>query len=179
MNFTFLILNLTERERGNMPIEKSAGAIIFRLQPTRHPPARRAPEDGKIYYLLLNYPSTTRGAKKDYWDFPKGHIEKGEKELETVKREVEEETGLKNLKLIEGFKEWIKYFFKYKGKTIFKIVTFYLAETKTKEVEVSLEHLGYEWLPYEEAIKQLTFRNARDILRKANDFLKLKKQNAK
>ena len=152
-----------------MPIEKSAGAVIFRK------------EKGTVKYLLLHYPSTKRGAKSDYWDFPKGHIEKGEKELDTVKREVKEETGLEDLKFIEGFREWIKYFFKHKGQTIFKIVTFYLAETKTKDVKVSFEHIGYAWLPYKEALKQLTFKNAKEILKKANEYLnsKIKNQNAK
>ena len=153
-----------------MPVEKSAGAVIFQNQ------------KGIIKYLLLNYPSTTRGAKRprsrvntlrgrDYWDLPKGHIEKGEKELDTVKREVEEETGLKDIKIVEGFKEWIKYFFRHKEKTIFKIVIFYLAEAKSGKVKISEEHIGYKWLPFEKAIKQLTFKNARDILRKANNFL--------
>jgi 8-oxo-dGTP pyrophosphatase MutT (NUDIX family) len=142
-----------------MPIEKSAGAVVFRR------------EKSKIFYLLLHYPSTKRGAKSDYWDFPKGHIEKGEKEIETVKREVKEETGLEDLEFIEGFKEWIKYFVRHKGKTIFKIVTFYLAETKTKKVKVSFEHIGYEWLPYEEALERLTFQNAKEILKRAHNFL--------
>jgi len=141
-----------------MPIEKSAGAVIFRK------------EGGKIYYLLLHYPSNAK-APREYWDFPKGHIEKGENLEETAKREVEEETGLKDLKLIEGFKEWIKYFFKFKEKNIFKIVTFFLAETKTKEVKVSFEHIGFKWLPYEEAIEKLTFKNAKEILKKANEFI--------
>lgn len=141
-----------------MPIEKSAGVVIFRR------------EDDKIFYLLLHYPSSAK-SKKDYWDFPKGHIEKGEKEIETVKREVGEETGLKDLKFIEGFKEWIKYFFKFKGKNVLKFVTFYLAETKTKEIEISFEHIGYKWLQYEEALEQLTFDNAKEILKKANDYL--------
>ena len=140
-------------------VEKSAGAVVFRR------------ENKKIYYLLLHYPSVSHRAEKDYWDFPKGHVEKGEKEIDTVKREVFEETGLKDIEFIEEFKEWIKYFFKYEGKTVFKIVTFYLTETKSEEVKISEEHIGYEWLPYEEAIKQLTFKNAKEILRKANAFL--------
>ncbi len=102
---------------------------------------------------------------------PKGHIEKGEKEIETAKREAEEETGLKDLKFIEGFKEWIKYFFKLKRKNILKFVTFYLVETKTKEVKVSFEHLGYKWLPYEKALEKLTFKNAKEVLKKADTFL--------
>ena len=142
-----------------MPIEKSAGAVIFRK------------ENGKTYYLLLHYPSSAK-SKKEYWDLPKGHIEKGEKLEETVKREVEEETGLKNIKFINGFKETIKYFFRFEGKNILKFVTYFLLETEEKKVKISFEHIGYKWLPYDEAIKQLTFNNAKQILKKADKFLK-------
>jgi len=143
-----------------MPVEKSAGAVILRR------------EGNKIYYLLLHYPSNAK-APREYWDFPKGHIEKGEKIEETVEREVEEETGLKDIKFVEGFKEWIKYFFKHKGKNVFKIVTFLLAEAETEEVKISPEHIGYKWLPYDEALIQLTFKNAKEILKKADNFLKI------
>ncbi len=54
---------------------------------------------------------------------------------------------------------------------IFKLVVFYLAETKTKDVKISFEHQNYKWLPYEEALKQLTFKNAKEILKKANAFI--------
>ena len=141
-----------------MSREKSAGAIIFRK------------EEDNIHYLLLHYPSGSR-ASKDYWDFPKGHIEKEEKEIETAGREVEEETGLKELEFISGFKEQIEYFFKLKGETVFKTVVFFLAETKTKEIKISFEHIGYQWLPYKEAQEQLTFDNAKTILKKANEIV--------
>ncbi len=130
-------------------------------------------EGDKPLFLLLRYPVGTR-TSKDYWDLPKGHIEKGEKEIDTVKREVKEETGLKNIEILEGFKEWIKYFFRWEGKNILKFVTFYLAETKVKEVKISGEHIDYEWLFYGKASKQLTFKNAKEILKKANDFLQRK-----
>ena len=144
-----------------MPKEISAGAVVFRK------------EDNQIYYLLLHY-------KSGHWDFPKGHIEEGEKEDETVKREIKEETGIEDVKIIEGFKTWIKYTFrqtyglekdeKKKAPWVFKIVTFYLAETKTKEVKISFEHLRYKWLPYGQAFEQLTFKKAKEILKRANDF---------
>lgn len=142
-------------------VEKSAGAVIFRK------------EGDKIFYLLLHYPSSKRSAK-DYWDFPKGHIEKNETLEETVRREVEEETGLKDIKLVKGFKEWIKYFFRADGKNIFKIVTFLLAQTQNKEIKISSEHTGFKWLPYEEALGQLFFQNAKEIIKKANDCLSKK-----
>ena len=143
-----------------MPIEKSAGAIIFRK------------ERGKIYYLVLYYPADKRIlSSKGHWDYVKGHIEKGEVLEDTVRREAREEAGIEDLKFIEGFKEWYKYFFKLKDKNIFKIVTFLLAETKTKKIKLSYEHLDYKWLPYEEVLKQLTFKNAKEVLRKANKYL--------
>jgi bis(5'-nucleosidyl)-tetraphosphatase len=141
-----------------MPVERSAGAIIFRK------------EDGKAFFLLLHYPGGSR-AKKDYWDLPKGHIEKGEDEISAVKREVREETGLSDIDFVKGFKKIISYFFKRQGKTVLKFVTFYLAGTAEKEIKISGEHTGFQWLSYQEAINRLTYKNAREILEKANNFL--------
>ena len=144
-----------------MPIEKSAGAVIFRK------------EEGKIYYLLLRYPTDSRTAK-EYWGFSKGHIEKGENPEIAAKREIKEETGLTDIEFLEGFKSWIKYFFKDKNKVVMKIVTFYLAETKNKEVKISSEHIGHVWLSYEQALTRITFENAKKILKKADDFISKK-----
>ena len=145
-----------------MPREISAGAVVFRK------------EDNKIYYLLLHY-------EAGHWGFPKGHIEKGENEEETVKREIKEETGLDDIKIIKGFREYIKYVFRdvYKlenrerkqANWVFKIVIYYLGETKTKEVKISFEHIGYKWLPYKEALKRISFKNTKEVLKKANNFL--------
>jgi len=140
-----------------MPLEKSVGAVIFK-------------KEKEIEYLLLHYPSSVKSVK-DYWDFPKGHIEKDEEELDTLKREVEEETGLKDIKIIEGFKELIRYFFKFQGKTILKTVVFYLAESQSKGIKISTEHIGNQWLPFEKALAKLNYENAKEILKKANNFL--------
>jgi bis(5'-nucleosidyl)-tetraphosphatase len=142
-----------------MSIERSAGAVIFRK------------EDGKNQFLLLRYPSSEHRSEKDYWDLPKGHIEKGESESDAAKREVREETGLGDIIIIPGFKETIKYFFRWEDKDILKFVTFYLAETKTKEVTISEEHTGFDWLPHQEALKRLSFKNAKEIIKKADRFL--------
>ncbi|MBP6890880.1 NUDIX domain-containing protein [Candidatus Parcubacteria bacterium] len=141
-----------------MPFEKSAGFVIFRK------------EAGKIFYLLLHYPAGSR-ASKDFWEFPKGHIEKGENALATAKRELIEETKIKDLIVIDGFKEWIKYFFVASDKKIFKIVTFFLGETKQENIEISSEHIGFLWVEFPEACKIVSFKNSKKILEKVNYFL--------
>jgi len=145
-----------------MPRENSAGAIIFRVV------------DGVPHYLLLHYPS-------GHWEFAKGHIEKDEQPEEAAKREIAEETGIDDITLIPGFKEYSKYFFKKsydlvgeakkKAPWVFKLVVFYLAQTDEQEVKISHEHKGFAWLPYAEAIKKLTYKNAKELLKKANDYV--------
>jgi bis(5'-nucleosidyl)-tetraphosphatase len=148
-----------------MPREKSVGAVIFRK------------EKGNIYYLILHYHS-------GHWEFARGHGEEGENELKTARREIKEETGLKDLKIIPGFREYSKFFFrrtynlpeaeKKKAPWIFKLVVLYLAETKTKEIKISKEHKGYAWLTYKDAHKKL-IKGGKEVLKKANNFL-LKKE---
>ncbi|MFQ5815135.1 MAG: bis(5'-nucleosyl)-tetraphosphatase [Candidatus Hydrothermarchaeaceae archaeon] len=135
-----------------MPVKISAGAVVYRR------------EEGNTKYLLLHYQS-------GHWDFPKGNVERGEAERETVAREVAEETGISDVVFREGFREEIRYFYMREGRTIFKKVVFYLTEARTHEVKLSYEHIGYDWLSYEEALGRLTYRNAKDILKKAHDFL--------
>ena len=144
-----------------MPKEKSAGAIVFRI------------EKGRPLYLLLQYPSSVK-AKKEYWDLPKGHMEKGEQEKDTVLREVREETGIEDIQFLDGFREEIRYWFQLKGQKISKTVAFYLAKTKQKQVTISSEHLGFLWLNYEGALEKLTYKNAKQILQKAYDLLSRK-----
>ncbi len=139
-----------------MKFEQSAGAVVF------------LKEKESIKYLILQYAA-------HHWDFPKGHIEKGEEELETVKRETQEETGITDLSIVPDFKEKIAYFFSADKEKIKKEVVFYLAQTRTKAVKLSFEHEDFLWLPYDEACDKVTFKTAKDILKKANDFLESKK----
>lgn len=136
-----------------MPKEKSCGAIVF----------KRA-KDG-IKYLLLHY-------EAGHWDLPKGHQEKNEKEEQTALREIKEETGIEDIQLVENFRETISYYYKRGQETIFKEVIFFLAQSATDEVTISKEHIGYAWLNYEHALKKLTFNNAKELLKKADEFLK-------
>ena len=132
--------------------ETSAGVILFRK------------EDSKILFLLLHYPS-------GHWDFVKGKMEQGESTYETAIRETKEETGITDIKFLENFEEWIKYNFQFQGELIHKKVVFYLAETKTKEVIISHEHLGYTWMDYNTSMEKTTFDNAKTILTRAQALI--------
>lgn len=135
-----------------MPVERSAGVVIFRE------------DKDNIHYLVLHY-------ELGHWDFVKGKIERNEALKQTIIRETKEETGIDDLRFIEEFEEKIEYFFKKQGKTIFKTVIIFLAETKTKEIKLSYEHVDFKWLPYNKALERLTFENAKKVLKKANDFI--------
>jgi len=132
--------------------ETSAGIVLFRK------------EDSKKLFLLLHYPS-------GHWDFVKGKMEKDESIQETAIRETEEETGINDVKFLENFEEWIEYNFQYQGELVHKKVVFFLAETKTKEVKISHEHLDYTWMDYNAAMEKTTFDNAKTVLTKAQTLL--------
>lgn len=147
-----------------MKPEISAGILVF-----------RETERGREY-LLLHYPSFKKG--KDYWEFPKGHLEENEKIEEAALREVKEETGLEIKELIPGFKKQIKYFFKKDNKLTFKIVYYFLAKTENSDVKISSEHLGYQWLSAKKAQEIIQFKNSKLLIEKAEEFLKRKLKTA-
>jgi len=154
-----------------MPFEKSVGAVVFRR------------EKGKILYLILRHPDSASRVG-EYWNFPKGRMEKGEKWEDTLRREIEEEVGIRSLKIFPNFYVWNQYFYRARGEekekrrksktgiNIFKIVTYYLAETDTKEIKLSREHIDFKWLPYEKACEILTFKQTKKVLEKADKFLR-------
>ena len=117
--------------------------------------------------LLLQHPDTTTSG---HWDFPKGHVEKGEDELQTALRELKEETGIDNVKIIDDFNHLISYNFLRGGDTILKEVVFFLGITNQEKVSISSEHQNYAWLQYESAYERLTYDNAKKTLKEAFVF---------
>ncbi|MDP2838198.1 MAG: NUDIX domain-containing protein [Candidatus Moranbacteria bacterium] len=144
--------------------EISVGAVVFRTI------------NKERLYLLLHYPS-------GHYDFAKGHVEDKESEEMTLRRETEEETGIKDLKVFPR-RISIRYFYIARGTErekrlrnaegvwIFKEVAFYPAETQTPDVVISHEHQGHSWERYEAALKRVTFDNAKRVLKETEEYLR-------
>jgi dihydroneopterin triphosphate diphosphatase len=136
--------------RGNL-IE----AIIFR-------------KENNDYEFLLLKRTVERGG---FWQPITGGIEENETKLNAVKREVEEEIGVKNpLNIIENVHSFILEGDK-KEEFVFG-VEIDLNEKITLEKNVSLEHEEYKWCKFEEALNLLKWKGNKEGLTKLNFILK-------
>jgi 8-oxo-dGTP diphosphatase len=133
----------------------SSGGVIFRNT------------DGKDVEIVL-------GAVKDgkVWSLPKGLVEKGEETSETAVREVREETGLSG-KIIDKLGDityW--YYIKEDNAKCRKTVHFYLIEYLSGSTEDhNWEVDKAEWFPISEALKKLSYKGDKEIVRKATQML--------
>lgn len=135
-----------------MKREKSAGFLIFRRQ-----------GDDIKYLFLMN---------KGKYDIPKGLQRPEEDELKAALRELEEETGIKNVKIIPLFKKRVEYYYKWAGENIKKEVVYFLGEIDKEEITISEEHDGYVWMNKDEAISKLKYENLKDLVINAEKFIR-------
>lgn len=137
-------------EKRKVSHERSAGVILFHEEPRQ--------------YLLLH--------KARSPEFPKGHVEKGETDRQAALREAFEETGIRAIDLVPGFRHRIRFSFRSgEDRSIVKSVSYFLGSTAESVVTLSKEHKKYEWLPPEQAMARLRFKNQRMLIQKAEEFL--------
>lgn len=124
--------------------EHSAGAILY---------------NEKIQKFLL-----LKRVNNPFWEFPKGHIEENEEIYQTLKREIEEETGIKAVNII---KEVGKLNFEIKKENCVKkrVISYYLVKTAEELIKLSDEHSDYIWLDYQEVINYLEFDDIKNIFK--------------
>lgn len=129
--------------------QKSVGAIILNAQ----------------NQVLLMF-----SAQNKYWEFPKGKVERGERELDTLKREMCEETGIRRFRLHPSFREYLYYTFRVGHQLIQKVVVYYLFKTGSA-VKLSDEHSEYTWVELADVPNYLKHVNQKDLLRRVQAFL--------
>ncbi len=135
----------------NLIKEKSCGCIIVK--------------DDKV---LLIYEKN-----RNFWGFPKGHVEKNEKEVETAHRECLEEVGLDTI--IDDSKRYvIKYLVDNK---IEKEVIFFQATVSQDNVMMQQEEIEkYKWCSFNEAEELLSYEDLKKVFREfLLDYKNIKK----
>lgn len=133
-----------------MKQEKSCGVIAFRI------------ENGVPEVLVICH------RYGGHWSFPKGHVEQNETESETALRELREETGMRAA-LLGGYREVTAYS---PARGVMKDVVLYVGRVTGGTLRAQPEEVRTAlFLPYEDALAQLTYAADKHLLEKAKPFL--------
>ena len=111
---------------------------------------------------------------KGHWDFPKGHVEEGESEIQTAMRETKEETNIDvNINLNKIYRYSTEYS---PEEGVWKEVIYFIATpTSNNPIPQETEVQTVEWVEIDEALKRITFDNMREVFERAmKDFGKIK-----
>jgi 8-oxo-dGTP pyrophosphatase MutT (NUDIX family) len=157
----------------SMDREISSGGVVIRhttkgwlmavIEPQREPPSTDS--DKKL-------------PQKMVLALPKGLIDPGEKPEQTALREVFEETGITATPIAKLTD--IKYVYTRSwgdGKRIFKIVSFYLLKYESGKIgeiseEMKVEVKSAQWIPLEDAAAKLAYKGEREVVVRAQEYLK-------
>lgn len=128
--------------------EPTAGGVIF----------RRNPKSKDIEILLIQ-------DAKDRWTIPKGHIEEGETAKETAEREIREETGLQEMKVLN----WLgKINFRYRRASSLVLMTteIFLVKGLGKTDDLKPEEWmnGIKWFSAAEALDKIEYEDIGKII---------------
>ncbi|MDE6835197.1 MAG: NUDIX domain-containing protein [Ruminococcus sp.] len=134
-----------------MLYEKSCGAIVYRKF------------HGNTEILLIKH------INSGHWSFPKGHVETGETEIETAKREIKEETAI-DVIIDPTFRETVTYSPK---KDTVKVVVYFLAKAKNVNFIPQEEEIAeIRWVDISYAGNILSYENDRTIVTRAKNAIK-------
>ncbi len=127
--------------------EPTSGGMVFRRN-----------KKNEIEILLIQ-------DAKDRWTIPKGHIEEGESAKETAEREIREETGLQEMKVLN----WLgKINFRYRRATSLVLMTteIFLVQAKGNTDSLKPEEWmnGIAWFRANEALDKIEYEDIGKII---------------
>ncbi|MFH1331886.1 MAG: NUDIX domain-containing protein [archaeon] len=129
-------------------VSKKVQAVIYDLK------------KGEPYFLILHRVLHWRG-----WELHKGTIENNDSYKKTLRREIFEETCLRNVKIVRPL--GVSFYFNRRKS---KVVEVFLVKASMRQrINISRnpckEHDGYLWADRETALKKLTWPDARKVIR--------------
>ena len=128
--------------------EPTSGGVVF----------RRSLKNKEVEILLIQ-------DAKNRWTIPKGHIEHGESAKDTAEREIREETGLEEMRVLN----WLgKINFRYRRQQSLVLMTteIFLVEAKGATAEIKPEEWmnNIKWFPALEALDKIEYEDIGKII---------------
>lgn len=101
-------------------------------------------DKGEVLLLQVN-PAVMKG--RDYWDLPGGRVQRGQTIEDTLRREVEEETGIRDIADIQDIGMVLSNIRIPVGDTDLGLIlgVFSISTPAGAAIEISEEHQAYEW----------------------------------
>lgn len=150
----------------------SAGGIVYTdARSVSRLERRDKKESGQIFILLVLTAGVTETTEQK-WTFPKGRLgDHGDETMKAVAvREVREEGGVTG-EIQQDLGE-VKYFYKFKGENIFKIVHWYLMEYVSGDPgNHDHEVLEAKWFELSQVAETLVYKTDKEIFEKARRLI--------
>ncbi len=146
----------------NVKRARSAGGVVFCK------PSSGAGRQDDLRVLLLQH-------ETGKWMLPKGTIEAGETPEDVARREVAEETGITNVRVVADLGEE-RYVFFWKAEDTYydKTVHYYLMEFLGGEEPSPQREEGFvrcEWVTVPDALDRIKYKETRQVVRRAQAVL--------
>jgi len=156
--------------------EVSAGGVVVRHTSAGWQMAAIEPQ--KEPSAVPTTAARKKTSQKMLLALPKGLVDPGEKPEQAAVREVVEETGITAVPVTKLGDTKYAYVRTWGGKErVFKIVSFYLFRYQSGQIDEIAPEMRIEvkralWIPLEEAVARLAYRGEKDMVRRAQAYLK-------